>query len=282
MIKIKNIKYILIAVVLVFVISGEALEYFLNKKESVPVSQKENLKKENIKKENIKKEETASIIPAPPEEVWKTYVSAELGFSIRYPEMVYGVYRCSPKKPFWVPLKIFEDKKNGIVYITQEYYYDDWDSKLQNNTGPCEKIMNSLELLQKEKEEMQKGEFSLWWKPFLGWAISTGNIKNEDELNKFIKDNYSSGCFAESKNFWQQQAGVYEIKLNGFKDAEGNNTDLGNAVCPVNYVHKILYIPEKNKAISIKLGQECTFGTDLDSQSYKCYDEEMIDSIEFE
>jgi hypothetical protein len=281
MIKIKNIKYILIAVVLVFIISIGILGCFWNKENniSVPSISKEENEKESSNKNEIPA--TSSPIPAPLE-VWKTYVSAELGFSIRYPEMVYRAYRCGSKKPFYVPLRVFEDKESGIVYITKEYYYKGkYNSELNKYTGPCEKIMNSLELLQKEKEEMQKGEFSLWWKPFLGWAVSTGNIKNEDELNKFIKDNYSSGCFAESKNFWQQQAGVYEIKLNRFKDAEGNNTDLGNAVCPVNYVYKILYIPEKNKVMSVKLGQECSFITNL-TENYKCYDDEMINSFKFE
>lgn len=276
MIKIKNIEYILIAVVLVFVISGEALEYFLNKKESVPVSQKENLKKENIQKE-----ETASIIPAPPEEIWETYVSAELGFSIRYPEMVYGVYRCSPKKPFWVPLKIFEDKKNGIVYITQEYYYDDWDSKLQNNTGPCEKIMNSLEYLKSQREIIIdiNDRASLNYNPFLTRVFIIKNIKNDTELDKFIKDNYGPGCFANNKKLWKEN-GIYEIEIKGEDWDEKAN--LGTTSCPWNYMYKILYAPEKNKLMSVNLGQECGFGTDLDSQSYKCYDEEMVDSIEFE
>jgi len=216
-------KYILIAVLFVFAVGGVILSYSLNKKESISVSQEDDLKKDKIQEEK-----TTPIIPTPPEEKWTKYTSTELGFSIEYPEMVYGVYKCSPQKSFYVPLKVFEDNENGIVYITQEYYYKTkYDSELNKYTGPCEKIINSLELLQKEKKETQKGEFSLWWKPLLGLAISTGNIKNENELNKFIEDNYSSECFAESKNFWQQQAGVYEIKLNVFKDAKGNDTDLG-------------------------------------------------------
>ena len=270
-----NVKYILVAVILIFTIGVGVLVYLWNKEEAIPTT---SILTEVAEDKDDQKEETVIA----PEEKWKTYVSSELGFSIKYPQMVYRAYKCDSKKPFYVPLRVFEDKESGIIYITEEYYYKGkYDSELNKYTGPCEKIMNSLELLQKEKEEMQKGEFSLWWKPFLGWAISTGNIKNENELNKFIKDNYSSGCFAESRNSWQQQAGVYEIKLNGFKDAKGNNTDLGNAVCPVNYVYKILYISEKDKVMSVKLGQECNFRTNL-TKNYKCYDDKMINSFKFE
>ncbi len=277
----ENKLMLIITAILLLAVSGMVFCYFQNRKETAPVP---SISKEENRKEASSEKEIPVIpppIPAPPE-VWKTYASAELGFSIKYPEMVYGVNRCESKNQFYVPLKVFEDKENGIVYITEEYYYDaPYDGELNKFTGPCEKIINSLELLQKEKKEMQKGEFSLWWKPFLGWAISTRNIKNEDELNKFIKDNYIFECFMESKSPWQQQAGVYEIKLNGFKDANGNDTDLGNAVCPVNYTYKILYIPKNSKVMSVKLGQECSFTTNYDVENYKCYDEEMIDSFEF-
>lgn len=267
-----NGKYILIVVILVFTIGGGIFIYLSNKEKPVPISQKEN-----IEKEEIKEEEIAPVIPTPPEEKWETYVSSELGFSIEYPEMVYGLDKCSPQKPFYVPLRVFEDKKNGIVYITEEYYYNDWDNETQSKTGSCKKIINSLELLQEEKEEMQKGEFSLWWKPLLGWAISIRNIKNDIELDKFIKDNYGSECFVKDKVFWKQSK-IYDINIQGKEYLEGINPN-----CPLNYVYKVLYDPEKNKAMSVKLGQECGFGTQyISEESYKCYDDEMIDSFKFE
>ena len=228
-------KYILIVVILFFAIGVGILNYFYNKEDAISVP---SVSKEVAEDKDDQEEETVIV----PEEKWKTYTNSELGFSIEYPETVHRTNKCSQKEPFYVPLKVFEDNENGVVYITEEYYYNaKFDNELNEYIEPCKKIINSLEL----------------WHP--GWAISTRNIENEDELNKFIKNNYSSGCFMESKNFWQQQAGVYEIKLNVFKDANGNNTDLGNAVCPVNYAYKILYIPEKNKVMSVKLGQECGF-----------------------
>lgn len=244
--KIKNANYILVVVILIFIITGGILSYFLSKKESVPISQKEVQKKEN------------TAIPTIPEEIWKTYTNSQLGFSIKFPQIVCGLNGCS-NETIWVPVKIFEDNENGIVFITEEYYYDNWDRESQTKTGSCEKTFNSLESLQ-------------------GWRILIEDIKSESELNKFVKDNYGQGCFAGKKELWKQE-GVYEIRIEG--EDWGPKTDLGTTTCPWNYTYKILYAPEKNKLMSVNLGQECEFGTDLSSQSYKCYDEEMIDSFRF-
>jgi len=273
-----NRKYILIAVLLTFAIGGGILSYLLNKKVAVSVSQKEDVKKEEIQKE----EKTAPIIPIQPKEEWKKFINTESGFSIKYPEMVYGVYKCSPQKPFYVPLKVFEDNENGIVYITEEYYYDDWDSELQDNAGSCKKIVNSLKYLNSQREIIIdiNDKASLNYNPFLTKVFIIKNIKNDIELNKFIKDNYGPGCFAGEKELWKQ-VGVYEIKIKG--EDWGPKTDLGITSCPWNYTYKILYAPEKNKLMSINLGQECGFGTKyISEESYKCYDNEMIDSFRFE
>lgn len=271
-----NGKYILIAVILIFIISGGILEYFLNKKEPVPVSQKKD-----IEKEEIKEEEIAPVVPTPSEEKWETYVSSQLGFSIKYPQMVYGVYKCSPQKPFYVPLKVFEDNENGIIYITEEYYYEvKYDSELNEYTGPCEKIINSLESLNEQRAIIVdiNDKVNLNYNPFLTRVFVIKNVKNDAELNKFIKDNYGSGCFVEKKEPWEQK-GVYEIKIKG--EDWGKGADLGMTTCPWNYVYKILYAPEKNKLMSVNLGQECGFTTDL-TKNYKCYDDEIIANFKFE
>jgi len=278
MIKIKNTSYILIVVVLIFIASGIILSCSLNKKEPVIIFQKESVE---IKKEETQKEKIAPIILTPPEEVWKTYTSSELGFSIKYPEMVYGVYRCSPQKPFYVPLRVFEDEENGIVYITEEYYYDDWDSELQNNTGSCKKIINSLEYLKSQREIIIdiNGKASLNSNPFLTKVFIIKDIKNDVELDKFIKDNYGSGCFADSRKLLREN-GVYEIEIES--EDRDKETDLGTTTCPINYVYRVLYAPEKNKVMSVNLGQDCGFGTDYNSEeSYRCYDDEMTDSFRF-
>jgi len=274
-----NKKYILIVVILVFAVGGGILYYFWNKKENILIP---SVSKEVTDNKEIPEEKITPVIPilSPLEEKWKTYVSSELGFSIKYPGMIYGVYRCSPQKPFYVPLKVFEDNENGIVYITEEYYYDNWDSELQNNTGQCKKIINSIESLNEQRTIIVdiNDKVSLNYNPFLTRVFVIKNVKNDAELNKFIKDNYGSGCFVEKKEPWEQK-GVYEIKIKG--EDWGKGADLGMTTCPWNYVYKILYAPEKNKLMSVNLGQECGFTTDL-TKNYKCYDDEIIASFKFE
>ncbi len=268
----------LAAMVVIFIISGAILTYLWNKKEEKVIVSPTNSPTPTTPTVSVSPSPTPSLTPTvtPPQEVWQTFTSSELSFSMKYPQMVYGANRCALNDHFWVPLKIFEDKKNRATYITEEYYYDNWSDKLQSNTGPCKKITYSLESLQNEKEKAQEGEFSLWWKPFLGWAISTSDIKNENELNLFIKNNYGEGCLIKNKINWIQN-GVFEINLEE-KNLKNEGID---TACPLNYSYKILYSPKKNKIASIKLGQECSFYTDPDSSSYKCYDEEIINSFIF-
>lgn len=279
--KIKNVNYILIAVLLIFIVCGGILSYFLNKKEPIPISKKENAE---IKKEKIQKEETAPIIPVPPKEIWETYTNSELGFSIKYPQMVAGVDKCSSNEKFYVPLKVFEDNANGIVYITEEYYYDDWDSETQSRTESCKKIINSLEYLKSQREitvDINDG-VSLNSNPFLTRVFVIKDIKNDIELDKFIKDNYGPSCFEKDRE-QKKHSSVYDIIIKGTdwsKDGDSERV----MTCARNYMYKILYAPEKNKAMSVKLGQECGFYViDLTNiNSPKCYDDIMIDSFRFE
>ena len=279
-----NIKlnYLLIPLLIVS-LAGNVLFYFKigelekeiqkinqNKDQLSPVAENEN--------QNQNEKNSASTFP---KEIWQEYTNHQLGFSIKFPQIVYGINRCSDEI-IWVPVKIFEDNENGIVFITEEYYYDNWDRESQTNTGPCKKITYSLESLRENMTPIF--EFKAMPKPWLGLAIMIKNINNDIELNKFIKNTYGPGCFAGEKELWKQE-GIYEIRIEG-EDWEwepGTDLiDLGTTTCPWNYVYKILYAPEKNKVMSVNLGQECTFGTDPSSESFKCYNDEMIDSFKFE
>ncbi|MBU4368506.1 hypothetical protein KJ575_02210 [Patescibacteria group bacterium] len=253
-------KYTIIAIILIFCIGAGILGYFQYKERVIPNHSVSPTASSSTTSPNP----TSIPTLTPPPEVWETYTNTELGFSIKYPQMVYGTYGCSPNKPFYVPLKAFEDNINGIVYITEEYYYDDWDRESQTKTGPCEKNFYSIESLQET--------------PVSGWRILIEDIKSESELNKFVKGNYGKGCFVGEKELWKQE-GVYEIRIEG--EDWGPETNLGTTTCPLNYTYKVLYAPEKNKVMSVDLGQECDFGTDHDSENYKCYDYEMIDSFRF-
>ncbi|MCK4473989.1 hypothetical protein KAU40_01860 [Candidatus Parcubacteria bacterium] len=265
--KLKNLamtdwKYILIVLILVFIINGVVLGYYLTKREIAPAPAEGNEAVENIL----------------PEVTWNKYVNHNLGFSIEFPDNVYGGYRCSPRKTIQVLIKAFEDNENGIVYISQEYYYEaERNDKSGKRTGPCEKITYSLESLREKNENREFFLMEGTFRPFLNWALQIENVKNEDELDKFIKENYGSGCFARDKKSWGQD-GVYDITIGGWDEWE----DLGTTDCPVNYIYKILYAPEKNKLMAVNLGQDCNFFNYLDTEFYQCYDEEMINSFKFE
>ena len=205
------------------------------------------------------------------EAIWSKYINDEFGFSIDIPDKVYGYYGCEPKKAIQVPVKVFEDNENGVVYISQEYYYiSKYDNELHKYVGECKKTIYSLESLRND---------------YSGWAIVMKTVENEDELDKFIKENYGSGCEAEDKKFWEtdyNQSGVYDISVGG----EGDNmkTNLGNTSCAGAWIerYKVLYFPEENKVMSVKLGQEPTFWNNPHTPPHQAYDEKMIDSFRFE
>jgi len=218
------------------------------------------------------------IVPYPSEkfaldERWIEYTNSQLGFSIKIPQKVYSDHECPFSK--LIPVKIFEDNAEGIVYITEEYQYNE----------NCEKVFYSLDRLREIREEMNKIRIESWpgypvTAPKLpsGWAIVVKTIKNEDELNKFIKENYDPKCLIGKRNHWKQE-GVYQIIVRG-EEENWEETDLETTTCPLNYNYKILYAPEKNKVMSIELGQECTFKGD--PYGKRCYDEDIINSFKFD
>jgi hypothetical protein len=206
------------------------------------------------------------------DEIWMEYTNSQLGFSIKFPQKVYSDHKCPFSK--LIPVKIFEDDVEGIVYITEEYQYNE----------NCEKVFYSLDRLREIREELNKTRIKLWGYPIMapkppsGWAIVIATIRNKDELDKFIKENYGPKCLIGKENPWKQE-GVYEIIVRG-EEENWELTDLETTTCPLNYSYKVLYAPEKNKAMSVELGQECTFKAD--PYGKKCYDEDILSSFKFD
>jgi hypothetical protein len=195
---------------------------------------------------------------------WINYSNSELGFLIKIPPESYGIYRCSPRKVISVPVKVFEDNINNAVYIVEEYYYD------ADNEGGCKKITQSLESLRKdEKVKAQK--------PFLGWKIVINNVLNKEEVLKYIKENFGSQCIIQAE--FLREDGNYNLTLTGERK-EDSEPWYGS--CYLGFAYKIIYSPEKNKMMSVVLGQEGTFQTDPeDPSNYQYYEDEMLKSFEF-
>ena len=230
--------------------------YFLNKPNTALI----------VKKDNISVSE---------ENVFTKYTNTHLGFSINIPKEITGVYRCSPVENFMVPVKVFEDDQNGMVYIAPEYYYEaKWDSNLLKYVGPCEKIYYSADMLRKEttKNDLAFSNLNVkTYEPRLGWAIVEKNVKNEEELGAVIKNMFGKGC-DYTKTAWKEKD-IYEISF-GEKNTKG--LTFGSGVCSAGYSYKLFYIPSLEKIIFIKIGQDCTF---VDVKKNKCYIDKMIDSF---
>jgi hypothetical protein len=264
-------KMIKISVIFIIIFIFIGIFLLLNKKELISKPTENNVATNNIIT-NIKKPVDTS--------TWTDYKNDQLGFLMKIPLEVPTLHKCSSDNQTKnTPIKIYEDNQNGVVYISAEYYYDVfWNQAEQKYIGNCDKINYSLELL--KIEEATKYLSGLASHPFIGWKIIIKNIGNDDDILKYIKENFGSTCTIVSKNL--QENGNYQIDIKGISLVE-NGQGIMDETCLTNFVYKILYSPEKHKLMSVVLGQECTFGTDPSIPSaYQCYDDEMINSFKFE
>jgi hypothetical protein len=201
---------------------------------------------------------------------WVDHNSIELGFSMRFPEEVLGLYKCDSPQKFTVPLMVFEDNERGVVYLVPEYYYEaNWNRELLEFTGECKKVTYSLDTLE---NRTQSSVYYFSNKPMLGYAIFVRDIKSDADLNSLIKEVYGSSCNLGPKDKITENGVDYyrvSVKSSGI---EGD--------CPMNYSYKILYSIIKNKALALVVGQGCTFSNEYEEPSlYQCYDQEIIDSF---
>lgn len=245
-----NQKYLFILIIIALIFIGGFL-FLSNKKEKTPVINNPN---------------NVAITPKPIDTLsWTNYTNTQLGFSIMIPSEINGKVRCSDAQATNVPVKVFEDNSNGVVYISQAYYYDAWDQAQQKITNQCKKIIPTLNSLRSED--------------ILGWKITINDIKNDEDILKYIKANFGSTCSITDKVL--QKDGNYQINIKG-RDLTENGEVTMDPTCLTNFVYKILYSQEKQKLMSVVLGQECKFGTDPSMQSsYQCYDDTMIQSFKF-
>lgn len=188
---------------------------------------------------------------------WLEFKSAQ-GISFRYPKRVEGT--CDGSGAL-VDTKVFDDVEDGRIYVSAD----------------CAANLESLRQLSQGAAEEQSGGYKQE-KFFYGWNLAVASVESEAELDGFVKQHYGQGCAVFGREPAAED-GVFDIKLNGYKDAAGNDTDLGSTVCPTNYRFELLYAPEKHLALSLVLGQEPTFCV---KNFGACYDDEMAGSIKFD
>jgi hypothetical protein len=205
------------------------------------------------------------------DETWNQYTNYELGFSIKFPKEMaahrgscywneeQGSYR--PEMAF-LPVQIFEDA--DAVYIAPEHYFDLAGERVEENKSyydECNQITNSLELLRDHEIPMV---------PF--WKLVTQEVRDEGELEGFIKARYFSGC-SLGEQVASAQEGVFDVKI------LGDGKDLAVSQCPMNYGYVVKYFPSGGRVIAWNTGQAYTFLSAVDRGGG--YDFEMIESFRF-
>ena len=206
------------------------------------------------------------------DETWNKYINHNLGFSINFPKEFMSAHgSCKWIEDSYrpdsqlVPTKIFEDRNS--VFITSEYSYvltgetteTTEQGFLRSRFSGCEKVEPSL-------YELRYGSYPIAQSD---WEIKVIEIKSEEEVIEFVKNNYGPKCIWKESP--REQAGVFDIELDR---GEG----LSHQDCDLSYWKATIYSPEKNKLAYWKIIHECRFWKG--GSEYSCTD--MINSFRFE
>jgi len=217
--------------------------------------------------------------------VWNIYYNCALGFSIAVPKEMSSFYgACEWKaaensyrpKSAPVPVKVYEDNDNGIVYIAAAHYYELAGETVSGGGScfsECNKVDNSLARLNDEYLSSDRGYYQQAWK------IYVKTVSDDVGLEAFIKDRYGWGCSLGEKTPSDDQEGVYDV---GVVAPPGKTMEEAEAAgCLINYGTVLKYYPAKNRVVSWDTGQAYTFyKPDLPGYD-NAYDNQMVDSFLF-
>ena len=171
------------------------------------------------------------------------YTNNRFGFSLTIPKFVTSS-TCGEQK---FPTMYFESK--DIIYLAPESFY------LPN---PCQKNTTTLEQIE------NKNNYSL-----SKLKIYAAAVKNDTELEQFIKSKYGSGCSLGGKT-QSPTADIYKVKI------LGDGKDLEESQCPINFMVDTKYNPTKGVVVIFELGQACNL-----SQNQDCADSKIVSSLKF-
>jgi|GEM_PF-2320013 hypothetical protein len=273
-----NKQAIFAALVISLLVTGVALYFYFSNPKNKPVRQTNTIveksssdtiksKKETEEENNAEEEEEEETDDTAPEKSkeensWMNYNSFQ-GISFGYPRESLGT-DCAGEKNTAVPVKILEDKENGYVYLTTGC--SDTLETLRKKTAKASSVKNNY------KQEKAADV----------WSIAISTVKNDSELNAFIDKHYGTGgCEVGKMELLEGRNGIYKVTIRGKDWINPGDRITTSQTCKVDYAYKILYAPKKSKALSIILGQGCTF---LPIGGEDCYETEnkIIDSIKFD
>lgn len=107
----------------------------------------------------------------------------------------------------------------------------------------------------------------------LVWAMLIKSIKNDAELDSFIKNKYGKGCKLGKKEL-NPDSGLYDVQIEPVSPGGG----FYDSSCFLNWILALKYSPEKGLVASVDMGQDRSFASE---GGYITYDPEMINSFRF-
>jgi len=190
--------------------------------------------------------------------LWNLYSNYKFGFSIKIPKetrALYGSCRSGDQveEPM-SPVKVFEE--GNKIYIAREFDYEFTDYYKMG-----EKVF--YQNCQKKKNDLSQHNGVLW-------ELLVKEVKNEQELESFIKERFGSGCSLGEK---RPQRGALRVSIEGYFDEKTKEI---NPECMLNHLYVLMYIPQRNIAVAWSGGQDALF-TGRNPETM--YDNEMIDSF---
>jgi len=189
---------------------------------------------------------------------WVDYKNEEYGFMLRYPKVSVDNYLWGAALPEGVSISDVLLPNQILSKNNNFYLHEKYDVSINQKTG---------ELIKTENTSVPEYNGPGYPVP---WNIVILEVKNENDLDKIIKQKLGSGCSYKTR-IPTAFNDNYRIEMNG------DGKDLGSTACPVNYVNYIIYNPVQGKVAFWGTGQECQIGLDF----INCFDAEISNSFHF-
>jgi len=180
------------------------------------------------------------------DQYWNLYTNHKLGFSLEIPKinMINGTTG---------PVETIES--GNIVYITSNNLLHYKDVKA---------------LAVSDKSEIEKTTGTPWA------ILIRGGIKNDDDINSFIKSRYGDACSMKSKNNISGDKELYRVYIETTDPSGG---------CWLNYITDMLFDGDMGKIANWDIGQSPSFGLLIDGKEYDVpgmgVDGRMINTFQF-
>lgn len=201
------------------------------------------------------------------------YTNKKIGFSLIVPkEFASDKENCQKVDDSYqaligiAPVTFFED--GDTFYFAGKYFYRlTGEQKVPSGNGGY--YNSKFSGCEKEDVSISSIKDSSYTTVFKFYAA---NVKNDNELENYIKSKYGSGCRLGEKTLFSPD--TYSVKILG--DGKG----LDESQCPINFMIDTKYNPTKGKVVIFELGQACNFNKEINSTG-SCTALEIARSITF-